>query len=164
MVVAALERPTAAQIAQIADVFDQYRAHYGEEADTEGSSAWLQRNISDGVLRAFTADSNGEMIGLALTMTIPASVRLGHYWLIKDVFVVPQWRRVGIARALLSHIHSAAVSAGALRLVVQTEADNSNALRLYEGSGFDAIEGYRSFVRTLAGDESRGCTEPHGSP
>jgi GNAT superfamily N-acetyltransferase len=149
VVVAALERPTAAQVAQIADLFDQYRAHYGEAPDRERSSAWLQRNISAGVLSVFTADANGEMVGLALTMTVPASVRLGHYWLIKDLFVVPQWRRVGIARALLSHIHSTAVSAEALRLVVQTEADNSNALRLYEGSGFVPIEGYRSLVRPL---------------
>ncbi len=153
MVITAQEGPTRAQIAQIADLFDQYRAHYGEPADSAQSIAWLQRNISNGVLDVFTAEANGEMVGFAITMTIPASLRLGHYWQIKDLFVVPELRHVGVGRALLDHLRSAATASGALRLVVQTEMDNSNALRLYESSGFVALDDYRSLVLPLASDE-----------
>jgi ribosomal protein S18 acetylase RimI-like enzyme len=153
VVVTALEKPTTAQFGQTADLFDQYRAHYGEAADPERSLAWLERNFSSGVLDVFTAEVGGEMVGFAITMAIPASLRLGHYWQIKDLFVVPQWRRVGIARALLDHLRSGAVAAGALRLVLQTETDNLDALRLYEGSGFVALEGYRSLMLPLACDE-----------
>lgn len=152
VVVTALENPTRAQFAQLADLFDQYRVHYGETADAERSLAWLQRNISSGVLNVFSAELNGEMIGFAITVSSPASLRLGHYWQIRDIFVVPRWRRGGVARALLERLRRAAEAAGALRLVLQTEADNSNALRLYEASGFVAVEGYRSLVLSLAPD------------
>jgi ribosomal protein S18 acetylase RimI-like enzyme len=153
VVVTALEKPTTAHLGQAADLFDQYRAHYGEAADPERSLAWLERNISSGALDVFTAEVDGEIVGFAITMTIPASLRLGHYWQIKDLFVVPQWRHVGIAQALLDHLRSRAVAAGALRLVCQTETDNVDALRLYEGSGFVALEGYRSLVLPIACDE-----------
>ncbi len=148
-VVRELNAPTTAEIAEFADLFDQYRGHYGQAADYEQSVAWLQRNVSSGPLKVFSAEIDRKMVGFAITMDIPASLRLGHYWQIKDLFVVPQSRRVGVARALLSRVRSSAVAAGALRIVLQTELDNSNALRLYEESGFITLDGYRSLVLPL---------------
>jgi GNAT superfamily N-acetyltransferase len=150
--VAALDAPTTAQIAELADLFDQYRTHYGQPTVSEQSVAWLQRNIGSGLLDVFGAKMDGELVGFAITMDIPASLRLGHYWQIKDLFVVPQRRRLGVARALLSVVRTSAVAAGALRLVLQTELDNSHALRLYEESGFIALDGYRALVLPLTED------------
>ena len=130
--VRALNAPTPAEIEGLADLFDRYRAHYVEGVDASQSRRWLQRNIGSGRLDAFVAESDGELVGFAITMDVPASLRLGHFWQIRDLFVVPHRRRLGVARALLDHIRSAATAAGALRLVLQTELDNTSALRLYE--------------------------------
>jgi hypothetical protein len=40
-------------------------------------------------LAAFIAEMQGEQIGFAVTMDVPASLRLGHYWQIRDLFVAP---------------------------------------------------------------------------
>ncbi len=144
VVVTALETPTPAQIARLASLFDQYRVHYGEPADVEQSLVWLQHNV--GVLNVFSAEMSGEMVGFATTVSTPASLRLGHFWQIRDLFVVPPRRRTGVARALLTHLRREAEAAGALRLVLQTEVDNANALDLYRASGFVAVEGYCSLV------------------
>jgi len=138
-------------MAQLAVLFDEYRVHYGELADADQSWAWLQDNI--GVLNVFGAEIDGVIVGFATTVSIPASLRLGHYWQIRDLFVAPRWRRTGIARALLAHVRHEAEAAGALRLALQTEADNVGALDLYRTSGFIDVEGYKALVLSLPSDD-----------
>ncbi len=148
-----LEAPTGAQIAELANAFDAYRAHYGEAIEAGASAQWLADNLELGRLTAYIAEIEGELVGFATTLDVPASLRLGHYWQVRDLFVVPNRRRLGIARALLDFIRSSATSAGALRLAVQTEGDNSAARQLYEASGFAPVDGYLGLTLTLVGDE-----------
>jgi GNAT superfamily N-acetyltransferase len=149
VVVTAMEDPTSTQMAQLAVLFDEYRVHYGEPADADHSWAWLQDNIAVGALNVFGANIDGVIVGFATTVSNPASLRLGHYWQIRDLYVAPRWRRSGIARALLAHVRQEAEAAGALRLALQTEADNVGALDLYRTSGFVDVEGYKSLVLAL---------------
>lgn len=147
-----LAAPTRIEIEQLTVIFDRYRAHYGEVVDARQTVRWLETNISSGRLEAFVAEDNRELIGFAITMVVPASLRLGHFWQIRDLFVVPNHRRLGVGRAILDCIRAAAISAGALRLVLQTEADNTPALRLYAESGYTLIEGYCSLALSLKPD------------
>jgi GNAT superfamily N-acetyltransferase len=148
-----LEAPTQAEIAALAGLFDQYRAHYSQAIQAGQSASWLQGNLRSGRLTAFIAETEGELIGFAATMDVPASLRLGHYWQIRDLFVVPSRRRLGVARILLDRIRSSATAAGALRLAIQTEVDNVGAMRLYEERGFAPVEGYRGLTLPLVADE-----------
>ena len=75
-------------------------------------------------LRAFVAEDSGRFVGFAITMEVPASLRLAHFWQIRDLFVLPTHRRRGVGRALLASVRAAAIASGALRLVLQTEDDN----------------------------------------
>jgi GNAT superfamily N-acetyltransferase len=148
-----LEAPTEAEITELAGLFDLYRAHYGQAVQAGRSASWLRHNIGSGRLTAFIAEMHGELVGFAVTMDVPASLRLGHYWQIRDLFVTPSRRRLGVARVLLEGIHRSATAAGALRLAVQTEVDNASAMRLYEESGFTPVEGYRGLALPLVPDE-----------
>jgi ribosomal protein S18 acetylase RimI-like enzyme len=142
-----LAAPT--RIEQLAAIFDRYRVHYGEVADARQTASWLEANIGSGRLEAFVAEDNGELIGFAITMSVPASLLLGHFWQIRDLFVLPDHRRLGVGRALLDHVRAAAISAGASRLVLQTEADNTPALRLYAERGYEVVDGYCSLALPL---------------
>ncbi len=150
--VRALTAPIRAEIEQLAEIFDRYRIHYGEAADASRTASWLEGNISSGRLEAFVAEDEGAFVGFAITMTVPASLRLGQFWQIRDLFVLPNHRRLGVGRMLLEFIRPAAIRAGALRLVLQTEADNIPALRLYGESGYTAVEGYCSLTLPLTPD------------
>jgi len=148
-----LAAPTEAEINELAALFDQYRAHYGQAPESGASASWLRHNLRSGRLAAFVAEVQGAQIGFAITMDLPASLRLGHYWQIRDLFVAPSRRRLGVARVLLDAIRGCAIAAGALRLAVQTEVDNAGAIRLYETCGFTPVEGYRGLALTLVPDE-----------
>jgi GNAT superfamily N-acetyltransferase len=151
----ALAGPTRREIEALAEIFDQYRAHYGEASDASRSVSWLDENLSTSRLRVFVAEDRGRFVGFAITMEVPASLRLAHFWQIRDLFVLPTHRRRGVGRALLSSVRAAAIASGALRLVVQTEEDNDPALRLYTDSGYALINGYCSLMLPIR-PETRG--------
>jgi GNAT superfamily N-acetyltransferase len=147
--VRALIAPTRREIEALAEIFDQYRAHYEEAADAARSACWLDENLRTSRLRVFVVEKSGRFVGFAITMDVPASLRLAHFWQIRDLFVRPTHRRLGVGRALLASVREAAIASGALRLVVQTEDDNDPALRLYADSGYALIKGYCSLMLPL---------------
>jgi GNAT superfamily N-acetyltransferase len=149
-----LTAPTRGEIHALAEIFDLYRAHYGETPDPARSAAWLEQNLGTGRLRAFVAEEGAKLVGFATTTELPASLRLAHFWQIRDLFVLPTHRRLGVGRAILDAVREAAITSGALRLVVQTEEDNAPALRLYADCGYAPIEGYRSLSLQLGPSEA----------
>jgi GNAT superfamily N-acetyltransferase len=149
-----LAAPARSELGALAEIFDQYRAHYGEASDLSRSASWLDENLSANRLRMFVAEDSRRFVGFAITMEVPASLRLGNFWQIRDLFVLPTHRRLGVGRALLASIRTAANASGALRLVLQTEDENDPALRVYADSGYIPVEGYRSLMLPL-GTEPR---------
>jgi GNAT superfamily N-acetyltransferase len=132
------------------ELFDRYRVHYGQPADRDRSQAWLSSATTTGPMRAFLARVDGVAAGICLIAICPASLSLGEFWMVRDVFVDPRWRRSGVAWALLDAVRAAAQRRGALRLTLQTEDDNPAALRLYERYGFGPVTGLRHLVLALA--------------
>jgi len=150
LVVARLTRPTPKQRAELALLFDCYRRHYGEQAAPDRTLEWLAAKIQTGLMTAFTAHRDAELIGLATVVVMPASLRLGHFWVLRDLFVRTDARRCGAAAALLRLVCEAAASDGALRVSLQTESDNVAALRLYRSSGFEPVGGLDQLTYPLA--------------
>src|SRR5262245_29276222 len=137
------------------ELFDRYRAHYGQSVDRERSRAWLTDATTTGPMRAFLARVDEVAVGICLIAICPASLTLGEFWMVRDVYVDPAWRRIGVARALLDAVRTAAETGGALRLTLQTEDDNAAALRLYERFGFGPVTGLRHLTLALAQSQDR---------
>ena len=131
------------------ELFDRYRAHYGQPVDRDRSRTWLTDATTTGPMRAFLARVDGAAAGICLIAICPASLALGEFWMVRDIFVDPRWRRTGVARGLLDAVRTAAGQRGALRLTLQTEDDNAAALRLYERYGFEPVTGLRHLTLGL---------------
>ena len=137
--VSALTEPAADQLAGVGGVFDQYRRHYGQLVVAGPTLAWLTEQTSHRRLAIFVAHAGEDLAGLATTVVVPASLRLGCSWQLRDLYAVPGARR-RVARALVGAVCQAATAAGAIRLSVQTEPSNIAALQLYRTSGFAPVE------------------------
>jgi ribosomal protein S18 acetylase RimI-like enzyme len=85
---------------------------------------------------------------------MPASLMLGTVCSIRDLYVAPRYRRTGIAGRLLQHAVDNARAAGAVRVSLQTEADNAAALRLYTAAGFRPVNGLTLLNLTPVPEES----------
>src|SRR5262245_61371269 len=150
--VTALTKPTAEQLVDVAEVFDQYRRHYGQPVVAGQTLAWLSDHTSHRQLSVFVAHIGEDLAGLATTVALPASLRLGCSWQLRDLYVVPGARRRGVARALVGAVRQAATAAGAIRLSVQTEPSNIAAVQVYRTSGFVPVEDIRTLALPLQRD------------
>ena len=61
---------------------------------------------------------------------------------IKRMYVVPAYRRTGLARALLAALEDAMRQAGCARVWLETGERQPEALALYRSSGYEPIDGY----------------------
>jgi GNAT superfamily N-acetyltransferase len=82
---------------------------------------------------------------------------------IKRMYVVPEVRGQGLARAMLADLEDLARALGAHRVVLETGSKQPEAVRLYETSGYSKIDGfghYRcqplslSYGKSLAGADA----------
>ena len=141
-------------------LFNQYRRHYGEPPDAdERAIGWLSDMVQSNMLSIYTASvdsaADASPIGLATVHAIPASLVMGRFWQLRDLYVLPGSRRQGAAAALVSAVREAALAAGATRLSLVTELDNQAALGLYRRFGFRPVEGLASLSLDLAPHEIR---------
>jgi GNAT superfamily N-acetyltransferase len=104
------------------------------------------------------ADDQGRPVGQLMVTYEWSDWRNGQFWWIQSVYVLPDWRRRGVFRALYEHVDQLARgTAGVCGLRLYVEADNLNAQRTYERCGMEDA-GYRvmevdySRARDRAGD------------
>ncbi len=90
-----------------------------------------------------------QVCGFITSTVMPASLMLGTAWSIRDLYVAPQHRCSGVARTLLQRVIDDARVAGAYRVSLQTETDNTPALTLYAAAGFQAVTGLELLNLTL---------------
>lgn len=135
-------------------LFHEYRHHYGEAPDSdEQTLRWITEMVESNMLTVYTASvesaTDALPIGLATSHAIPASLSLGRFWTLRDLYVVPGYRRQGVAAALVDEVRVAALAAGATRISLVTEHDNQAALGLYRRFGFRPVEGLTSLSLDL---------------
>lgn len=145
---------------QVAALFDDYRTHYGQPSSPQVTRAWLHDQLAQRRMTITAAIHADQVCGFITTTVMPASLMLGTAWSIRDLFVVPQHRRRGIARTLLQDAVDSARAAGAYRVSLQTEADNTPALALYSAVGFQPVAGLALLTLTVAPDDHQDPQDP----
>ena len=103
-------------VAELASLFELYRIHYGQSPAPAATRAWVGEMARSGELEFYGAYHGPRMVGFAAIHRVPASLGLGRFWQLRDLFADPAVRRQGIARRLVETIPQAASDAGALRL------------------------------------------------
>ncbi len=146
---------TEETLAPASRLFNRYRHHYGRPPDADVRTlGWLTEMVESNMLTVYTASvespTGATPIGLATTHAIPASLIMGRFWQLRDLYVLPDSRRLGVAAALLTYVREAARSAGASRISLVTEHDNQAALGLYRRLGFSPVAGLTSLSLDLA--------------
>jgi GNAT superfamily N-acetyltransferase len=121
------------------ELFDAYRQHYGANPAPVAVEEWMRDQMVTDRLRVYAAGHHDFVRGICTVSVVPASLTLRTVWLIRDLYVDPDARRAGLARALLAHVAEAAHDEGAHRLSLQTESDNGRAIELYTKAGFEPV-------------------------
>jgi GNAT superfamily N-acetyltransferase len=125
--------------AEAAHLVDEYRQHYGANPAPDAVERWMREQVIAERMRVYVAGPGDRVCGVATIAVIPAALTLRTVWLLRDLYVDPDERRHGVARALLAHVADAARAEGAHRISLQTEAANTRTLELYAKAGFEPV-------------------------
>jgi ribosomal protein S18 acetylase RimI-like enzyme len=82
-------------------------------------------------------------MGGASSSTAPDQTTLGE---VKRLYVTPDARRCGIARALIREVEARAATRGLAALVLETGTAQPEAMALYESLGFHQIANYSAYA------------------
>src|SRR4051812_7178932 len=139
----------ARDMERIAPLFDAYRQFYGAASDLAAALAFLEtrRARGESVLLLASALAPGEsdrssgatpepIVGFAQLYPSFSSVSMAPISILNDLFVLPEWRRSGVARTLVHASAAHASQRGSIRLSLSTQHTNRSARRLYVSLGF----------------------------
>jgi ribosomal protein S18 acetylase RimI-like enzyme len=144
-----------ADVDRVASLFDAYRQFYGAESDLPAARDFLAERLSrcESVVLLATLEPYGKggsvAAGFAQLYPSFSSVSLGRLIVLNDLYVAPAWRRLGVARDLVSGAVAYAGRAGAVRVELSTQHTNRNALLLYESEGFERDTEFVHLARAL---------------
>jgi GNAT superfamily N-acetyltransferase len=84
----------------------------------------------------FIAEAGGVFAGQLMTTYEWSDWRNGNFWWIQSVYVLQQFRRQGVFRALFKHVHALAkADPGICGIRLYMEANNESARRTYGSLG-----------------------------
>lgn len=148
-------RAALGDVDQIAQLFNLYRVFYGQNDNLEGARRFLQERVERDESVLFLAKaqmegrSDAKPVGFTQLYPSFSSVRMWRVWILNDLFVLPEARRQGAAKALISDACDFARQSGAKRLELVTAKGNDAAQALYESVGWVRDEGFYEYVLIL---------------
>ncbi len=121
-------------------LFDSYRQFYKRPPDVKKARAFLRERLkrSESVLFLAVVKEGPRRVALGFTHLYPtfSSLAMRPIWILSDLFVTPEARKRGVAKALMERARRLAVETQAEGLILETATDNYPAQRLYEQLGW----------------------------
>lgn len=138
----------------VVPLFDAYRQFYKYVSDLEGARRFLTAHFEEQSSVIFLAFQNGEKgarqaCGFAQLYPSFSSGVMKRLWILNDLFVAPEARRLGVGRALLERSRQLAVETQAKGLTLQTAVDNFTAQAVYEAAGWQREKQFYAYNLVL---------------
>ena len=136
-----IEHAAAEHLPGLIALFDQYRVFYHQPSDPAAAEAFLAERLAAGDSTILVALEGGEAVGFT---------QLGNL-ILNDLYVAAAHRRGGVARELMEAARKYAADAGAAKLELATQIENTGAQRLYESLGYVRDTEYYHYSLSLQG-------------
>ena len=77
-------------VAELASLFELYRLHYSQSPARVATRAWVSEMARSDELKFYGAYHGPRMVGFAVIQQVPASLGLGRFWQLRDLFAAPR--------------------------------------------------------------------------
>jgi ribosomal protein S18 acetylase RimI-like enzyme len=144
-----VRRATLADLDLVAPLFDAYRQFYACSPDLELARRFLGERLERGESVVFVAVADGKGVGFVQLYPTFTSIGARRAWILNDLYVAPDARRLGVGRALLDAARTMAEETGAAWMELATAKDNARAQALYRKCGYRLDEKYDRFQLKL---------------
>jgi ribosomal protein S18 acetylase RimI-like enzyme len=147
-----LRRASLDDVDLVAPLFDAYRQFYEMPADLALARNYLRARLQASESIIFIAQNDiGAALGFCQLYPTFCSVLARRQFVLYDLFVAPEARRTGSAKALLAVAERYALEQGAARMELQTAKSNAGAQALYESNGWIRDEVFFVYSKAIAG-------------
>ncbi len=160
-----VRQATVADMESVSVLFDMYRQFYELPSDRKLALQYLtdrqqrresviliaEKNTADGVSspRENTKANQAQLAGFCQLYPTFCSLEAAPVYTLYDLFVHPDARRLGVARALLQAAEAQAKHDGRVRMDLMTAKDNTSAQALYESLGWCRDDVYLTYNRAV---------------
>lgn len=121
----------------LVELLDEHLAR----VDGEDHLYYARLNATDVPRNVVLAYTNGGAVGCGAIQPFPQELME-----VKRMFVLPAWRRKGIAGLILAELEDWARQLGASACVLETGRKQPEAVALYTGHGYHQIANYGPFI------------------
>lgn len=129
---ATLRRIAAHDRAAWDTLWDGYCAFYRSPLETRISDLTFARLCDGAGMLGFVAEDDGALVGFAHILFHASTWSEHGYCYLEDMYVAPERRGSGIARALIERVYAEADARGAERVYWHTQEYNAPARSLYD--------------------------------
>jgi GNAT superfamily N-acetyltransferase len=129
-------------------LFGGYLEFYQRPRDPARERAFLLHRLEREECVVFLAESGGRAVGFTLLYPLFSSLSLRRTWLLNDLYVLPEFRRHGVASQLLARAKAWGVETEADYLTLETGRENP-ARHLYQALGWKRDELFLHYELTL---------------
>ena len=146
-------RPAApGDVGALVPLFDAYCQFYRLPSDPEQARQYLSERLGrdESVVWLAFAEPRPDPVGFVQLYPAFSSLSMGRAWVLNDLYVMPEGRRAGAARALLERARRHAVETGALYLELETAVTNTAAQSLYESLGWKRSTGFYRYELSVS--------------
>lgn len=142
-----VQRATHHEIDELLPLFAGYLRFYDKPVDETRVRDFLSGRLRANESVVFLARRGETHLGFVQLYPAWSSLSQARSWILNDLFVAPEGRGGGVARALMEAARRFGAETGAVELFLQTARDNTPAQRLYESLGWRRDDDF--FVYTL---------------
>lgn len=135
----------AADLPELAELFDLYRQFYAQASNLSRAQAFLAERLKRQDSLLLVAKQRHEMRGFVQVHPLFSSIQTETVWLLNDLFVKPAGRGAGVGTALLHHVRREASERGVCTIRLSTQQTNVTAQRLYEANGYVVDSSFRYY-------------------
>ena len=118
-------------------MWEDYLKFYKQPLSTEITNATWHRFFDNAtpMYCSIAKDNNGQRLGFAIHVIHPGSWGIGDVCYLEDLYVVPDFRRQGIARKMIGNLVKLGKANNWYRLYWHTDDGNHKARALYDKIG-----------------------------
>ena len=133
-----LNKATIKDLDLITPLFDLYRQFYKQSSDPDSAKEFLCSRIENNESVIFWALDEDSISGMGFVQLYPifSSVGMKRLWLLNDLFVHTDYRKMGVGEALMEKARELATETKAKGIILETEKTNAQAQNLYDKLGY----------------------------
>ena len=142
---------TASDLPVVSQLFDQYRQFYNQASDLALAQHFMAERFdrSESVVLVAQSSETHMLTGFCQLYPSFCSVAAAPIYTLYDLFVAPQARRLGTARALLLAAELRAKADGKVRMDLTTAKTNLQAQALYESLHWVRDDVFLAYSRAI---------------